>query len=424
MSRFWVVARFEFLSNIRRWEFLILTLGLPIFSMLIMVLVLFPNMVYLQHKFSNAQPVPVGYIDETGLFHFPDTVTSDPLPDRGTSDPLNAPPQTGPATFTFRRLTDVEGAKRELLDQRIQFLYVIHADYIQSGAIDTYTVSHGLMANPRIPPVRTLLQKDLLQNKVDAQLLKRVTEPVAGKTITLSTDGSVISDPLQQVASEFLLPYGMMILLLMSLLGSSSYLLRSLSEEKENRIMEILLAAVSPAALFYGKILGLGLLGLVQLVFWLILTLPVLGVVISYLHVAPIAFLFFLLYFSLGYMLFAGLIAGVGAIGSTEKESNQILGIFFFLAVLPMTVMPIILDDLNGTVSRIFSMIPFTAPMVMMVRFVKGTPPTTDIVLSILCMALGIWLVYRIALKVFRMGLLMYGKTPSLREIAAMLKAS
>jgi ABC-2 type transport system permease protein len=416
------VARFEFLSNVKRWEFLLLTLGLPIFVSVLMVLTAVPNMLYMQHKLSTAKDTEVGWVDPQSRFTFPDTVKTQPPPAVTPSgsgvDLLGTVTElAGPATFHFKKYANVEQAKKDLLAGSLDFLYVFHEDYLSSGLVDELTVDRGLLSTTRTPPLRALLQKQLIGNKLAADVLPRVIEPLNRVKIMLTPEGKVVADETQQEISQFFLPYGMMIMLMMSLLGSSTYLLRSLSEEKENRIMEILLAAVTPGTLFYGKILGLGLLGLAQVGVWLILVLPVIGMLVNYLHITLASLAFFLIYFALGYTLFAGLIAGVGAVGSTEKESNQLLGFFFFLAILPMTVMPIILDDLNGVVARAFSFFPFTAPMVMMVRMVKESPPVMDVVISLLSLVAGIWIVYRLALKVFRMGLLMYGKTPGLREI-------
>ncbi|MBT9160294.1 MAG: hypothetical protein DDT26_01571 [Dehalococcoidia bacterium] len=200
-------------------------------------------------------------------------------------------------------------------------------------------------------------------------------------------------------------------------------MLQSVSEEKENRVIEVLLSSISARQLFLGKILGLGSAGLLQIVVWLVtirifadvgvIRIPVLGDLAIPTSMLALG----LLYFILGYLLFAVLSAGVGCIGSTASESEQWTGVFIVPALVPMWLSSVILMHPDGLLARVLSFIPLTAPMTVMMRLPITTVPLWELALSLTIMvgsiAAGVWFVAR----VFRVFLLMYGKRPALREI-------
>jgi ABC-2 type transport system permease protein len=186
--------------------------------------------------------------------------------------------------------------------------------------------------------------------------------------------------------------------------------------EKNSKIMEVLLSSVTPRQLMTGKILGLGGAGLTVITLWSIVgywaarfrhfdvaSLPNLG--------------FFVIFFLLGYAFYGTLMSAVGSVCNSEKEAQQMLAPIMLLLVIPLVVWFYIAQRPEGTMARTLSMIPFTIPTVMMLRIGLQTPPGGEIAISIGVMLVSIPIVMWASVRVFRTGILMYGKKPRLREI-------
>ena len=156
----------------------------------------------------------------------------------------------------------------------------------------------------------------------------------------------------------------------MAIFTSSGYLLQGLGEEKENRVMEILLSSISPRQLLAGKVLGLGAAGLVQIVVWLIsanflmkIASSTWGNVIGSLQVPPEFLILGVIYFILGYLLMAVLMAGVGSISPTAREGQQMSAIFTLPVVIPIYFMGLIMEHPENVAVKILTFFPITAPI-------------------------------------------------------------
>ena len=181
----------------------------------------------------------------------------------------------------------------------------------------------------------------------------------------------------------------------------------------------------APRDLLFGKLLGLGAAGLLQLAVWV----TVAGFASSLLAAAALAylnwtlFLFCLLFFVGGYLMVGSLMTGTGALGSNARESQQLSVIWTLCLVLPpaVTWLPI-MDNPNAWMARALGWFPLTGPITMMIRLGTGRVPLWDAAIALLCLAAGVYLSLRAAAALFRLGLLMYGKRPSLREIVRQLR--
>ena len=169
-------------------------------------------------------------------------------------------------------------------------------------------------------------------------MLTRVQYPLSLNSITLDESGQVAAE--QGGFSAFIVPYIFSLLLIMAIFTSSGFLMQGLGEEKENRVMEILLSSVSPRQLITGKVIGLGTAGLLQILVWLVsarflaeMASSSIGGLLSNLQIPADFLILSLVYFVLGYLLFAIAMAGAGSIGSTARESQQLGMIFIFPAV-------------------------------------------------------------------------------------------
>ena len=214
------------------------------------------------------------------------------------------------------------------------------------------------------------------------------------------------------------------ILLALSIIFSSTYMLQGLGEEKENRLIEILLSSVSTRQLITGKVLGIGAAGLVQVVVW-VASIPFLlnlasssiGGFISSIKIPAYLPVLGVTYFILGYLLFAVLSTGFAAISTTVREGQGLASIFTLFQIAPFWFASLLLAFPNSPVWVVFSIFPFSAPVLVMLRLgVTGVPAwqlAVSIAVLVLCIIGGMLLVA----KLLRTYILMYGKKPDLREI-------
>jgi ABC-2 type transport system permease protein len=245
--------------------------------------------------------------------------------------------------------------------------------------------------------------------------------------VSLEAEGEAEGGPLS-IILNLMVPYFLGILLVMTIFVTSGYLLQSVAKEKTSRVMEIILSSVTAQELLAGKVLGLGALGLTQIVIWLLSTfvlsggaVGLLGVVIPMLT-RPQFFVLGLVYYLLGFLVYAVLMGGVGALGTTQQESQQIAGIFSLMAAIPLMLGGFMFSNPNMTLVRVFSWFPLTAPTMMLLRMPMVEVPMIDIVGSIVMLIISIPVILWAGSKVFRMGLLMYGKRPSLRQVLRALR--
>lgn len=362
------------------------------------------------------QDQTTGYIDQTGLFVLSSRTTTD-LPAIGSIEAKNH-------TIDFIKYTDAGEAHEDLRSGKISAYIIIPSDFIRTGTIELYTFKKGLntqrmeLSGELSETVITTLLKD----KVDDATLQRVRDPVHIKEFNIDTTGETREKGLSDILSEFGLPFIIGMLLFISIFSASGYLLRGVAEEKENRVIEVLLSSVTPMELLTGKIIGLGMVGLMQITIWLsvgtmgsIYALPVL--------IKPSLLLLGLVYFVLGFLVYASIMAGVGAISGSLQESQQFAGIFTFMAILPLMFMQILITKPDSIISIILSMFPLTSPVAMMGRIAVTDVPLYQIAASILILAASVYFVIVLSARLFRTGLLMYGKRPKIGEIVRFMRS-
>jgi len=324
--------------------------------------------------------------------------------------------------------TTPEKAIVALIDEEIVEYIIIPPDYIATGVISRFTQKNELEpATGTRTVIRDFLLSNLLEGHTSEEIQLRVRSPLFLSTIKLDETGYPADDQPSIGALVFSLAFGF--LLIMAIGASSGYLLQGLGEEKENRIMEILLSSVSTKQLLIGKVLGLGAAGLVQIVIWLLsavfllqLASTTFGGEFSGIQIPANLFILRIVYFILGYLFFAVIQASIGAIGATAKESQQMTIVVILPAILPYYLFMLFLkDDIDHVIGTILTLIPITAPMMVFIRLDLSEIPVWELLLSISFLILGIIGGLWLAAKAFRIFLLMYGKTPKLGEIIRLL---
>ena len=219
--------------------------------------------------------------------------------------------------------------------------------------------------------------------------------------------------------ASFLVPFGFAMLLFTTMFTSAGYLLQGLGEEKESRILESLLSSVTADELMRGKLIGLGGAGLLLGLAWGALGLGVLVTTAPSFVPTTATLGLLLLYFVLGYLLFGALALGLGSLVTSYQEATTISAMLSFSAVIPMMLGLSFLGDQgsHSPLATVLSLFPMTAPITMSMRLSQGAVPPWELAVSLILLALTGWFVLRVATRVFRVALLLYGKTWNLPEI-------
>jgi ABC-2 type transport system permease protein len=207
---------------------------------------------------------------------------------------------------------------------------------------------------------------------------------------------------------------------------------RSIIEEKTSRIFEVLLATIRPQVLMAGKILGVGSVGLTQVGIWLSAALllsgnsiaPILGSQGIHLSLTVAQIVYFFIYFTLGYAFYSSIAAGLGAMTNSEQELQQ-LNIFLVLPLIACFVLlKSVLTNPDSNLARVLALIPPFTPLLMYLRVSLGHPAPWEVALSILLTSISIYAIVWVSSRIYRVGVLMYGKRPTLPELLRWLKYS
>jgi ABC-2 type transport system permease protein len=194
----------------------------------------------------------------------------------------------------------------------------------------------------------------------------------------------------------------------------------SIAKEKENRVMEILMSSVKPIHLFTGKILGLGVVGLLQMVLWLGSAILMLRLgsgtlnIPQNLQLPPGILTWGILFFILGYLVYASIMAGIGAFVPNIKEASQATFYVIMPLLIPLVLVGVIIEEPNATLPTVLSLIPFTAPTTILTRMAVSPVPLWQILSAIGLLIVTIYLLIRAVARMFRAQLLLTGKKFSL----------
>lgn len=408
MTRVWLVLKREYLENVRTKAFLIGLVLTPVWMALVFIVPQFAK--------DTAKTERVVIVDGTGTLGPELRAALDKVPGKGGEPRFEAEvhrnvDEDDLARYRFEAgqgelfvvvLTPalLENKREPRPGERIAGVYGASG----VGALDT-----GRVLEATVDRVvnRVLIEKHRVPEEVAAALQRPAAHYVG---LTPSGQASGIA----QVMAPFLA----MMLLFMGIVGISQMLISSTLEEKASRIYEVLLSSLSPFQLMCGKVLGICGVGLTLLLLWtgaglLAAFLQGLGEVVTVPQLG-----LFVVYYVLGFLLIASLMVSVGSACNTLKEAQNLMAPISLMLALPILVSIVIMKDPNGTLATVLSFVPPFTPFLMMMR-IAGTPPPPDwqVLASIAWLALSTWLAIRLAARVFRVGILMYGQPPRLKEI-------
>ena len=407
MKNTWLVLRQEVISTVTRRSFQLTAFGLPLISAL-----LFAAFSLLNRSAPGAvsgilnptQPsltIPEGFVDQSGLIEtIPDYVSEDDL----------------------RAYQDEASAKSALLSGEISAYYLIPEDYLASGQVVFVSSDFNPMDAFRGGSlIDQVLQVNLLEG--DIHLANIVTNPFALQVMIQNPSNRLNQDsPL-----AFFVPYSVMLLYYMLILMSAGFLVSSLNKERENRVLEIMLVTVTPRQLLGGKFIGLGLMGLLVNILWvgsayglMVLSGSTFQLPAEF-QLAPYILVWGVVYFLLGYAVYASLLGAVGAMLPNLRETSQATMVVILPMIIPLIFISVLIAQPNGLLAVGLSLFPLTAPVTMMLRLTIITVPAWQLLLSVVILLLTAIFILRAAASMFRAQTMLSGHPLSLRNIYRMI---
>ncbi|HEY5519357.1 MAG TPA: ABC transporter permease [Candidatus Limnocylindrales bacterium] len=400
-----LVARRDYLRTVRRRGFVAGTLLLPLAMGLIFAIQ------SLSSSSFESTSGPVVVVDESAI-------------------PLAVETQVAPDVVVVSRAL----ADQRLADSTISEYYLVPATWPAQSTVLVVQSSQPAGSRSGLAFARnaaaqsevdTVLRLSLVRaSGVPDSVLAQLVTPVNYQTV--NGTGGATSDA--EIISSFLVPYAFTLIFMLSIFITSGYLLQSVTEEKENRVVEILLSSIPALPLMAGKVLGLGLAGLTQVAIWVTTALVALPIINSQLSlsivVAPITLVIAVVFFALGYMGYGAIYAAVGALSPGAREAQQYASVFGIIAVIPIVLLPVFLTDPGAPLVIALCLIPLTAPAAMLALLSSSaSPPWLLLGLSFASQLLFVIVATIATGRIFRATLLLYGVRPSLRRIAGAVLA-
>ena len=425
MAKLWAVIRREYTERVRSKWFIIATIGGPVFLGVMLVL---PPLLALRTQ-ASSQLADVRILDATGT-------------DLGARV-ANAIPRT-PATpvpmvvrVPLDSLTAAEStATRAVVRGAVSGYLVLDANTL-AGDSARYAGRNASSLSDMEALTAVTKRQVLLARLVRARVDSNTAADLANVHFQfvserLTERGRGGSGLLNAIAGM-----GTAILLYMTILLYGQAVLRSVIEEKNTRVSEVVVASVPTDTLLAGKVIGVGAVGVTQLIIWLgtgyLMTkarapvLLALGAKPDPLNLPPVswgAIVLMIVFFLLGYVFYSALFAAVGAMVSNEQDAQQAATPIILLVITPIIFLQTILQNPNSRAAEVLSWMPFSAPIIMPLRMVVTSVPTIEIVLTLTGVLFSCGVAVWLAARIYRVGLLMYGKRATLAEVVRWIRAA
>ncbi len=424
MRKFWIIFKREYLTRVRTKGFLFATILIPILSV-----GLFGFSIYMATR-QNNRTMNIVILDSAG--GLADAVAKG----------LNTKLPNGLPAFqvvkTIEQPASEEKARKELLDEvnagTLDGYLVLPKDAETANAAEFHTRNTGdftLEGTLHTAVSLAVISRRLSGRGVHVENLEDVIHRVDIKMVKVTKQGET-----EERGQTFVTAIVLALLLYTTLIMYGIVTMRSVLEEKTTRIIEVLISAVTPFQLLAGKIVGVAAVAITQYLIW-ITTASLLGTYggamaaayspgasIPSFHIPALVFVSLIVYFLLGYFLYASLYAAIGAAASNEQDAQQMQLPATLPIVMSFIMFNVILRDPNSITSVVLSEIPFFSPIIMLLRISIQMPPLWQIALSICLLILTTLGVVYFSARIYRVGVLMYGKRPSVVEILRWLRYS
>ena len=424
MKHLRIIIEREYLNKIRNKSFIIMTFVSPLIVVAFALIIGFLTNV---NSKSNAKDILI--LDESGLFSntFSDTET---------------------IHYEYLKDKTLQEARAEVLEtSKYGLLYIPKEETAQKAFYSEESPSLSLVNELTGALEKTLFQYNLTQKGIDKAEIDSARTKITLQMENFTGEKTSEFDNVMKIAIGGVAGY----LIFMFIIIYGNMIMRSVIEEKTNRIVEIIISSVKPFQLMLGKIIGTSLAGITQFAIWLVIggvlfalapslfqvdtptATQAMAATESYSEISNIiAALYhfpfletsgvFLLFFVGGYLLYSSLYAMVGAMVDNETDTQQFLMPILIPLMLAFYVgMFSVIEEPHGTISVVFSYIPLTSPVVMLMRIPFGVA-WWEVLISLLLLYITFFLVIKIASKIYRIGILMYGKKPTYKEVWKWLK--
>lgn len=414
MNKILAVAKWEFIEKVRTKAFVI---GLFMTPLIMSMFTVLPTL--LADK-GDEKTKTFGVIDET--HSFVQTINSRLLEKYKL--------ETGKPNYQLKEITEESATTEQLKvigtaqlsSGDIEGYFVIPKDVLEKGKIEYRAENVGNARDQnRFSKILEdiIIERRLTSGGYDAATIKKLMTEVDIKTFKVSKQGDEKESGFMET---FFTGYIFIMMLMFLVLSSGQMLIRSVIEEKANRIVEVLVSSCSSQELMSGKIIGLSLLGLTTVAFWALILIGVnVATPVPFVAMDNLVLLF--VYFILGYFMYVGIFIIAGSTVSTEQEAQQMTGYITIFLVMPIAFAVPLMFNPDSMLVKVLTQVPLLTPTMMALRFSIQTPEWWEIALSLVTLSATIYGLMWIAGKVFRIGILVTGKKPSFKEIYGWLKA-
>jgi ABC-2 type transport system permease protein len=415
------VAQREFVDTVKTRTFLLGLLFIP---------VLVGGIILLSKKMSESEggprpPVRVGVTSPAGELL---TRITNAFAEHNKARPLT-PLELRLVAGEEGSASSDERGKEQLRKSELDAYVVLEGDLAGGqGAMQFYTYKPKASQIDTLWTVERLLRDAVVDQRYQARGIDRAVlaeiQNVPLRRVELGEDqGREKEQSEGQRVARMMAPFAFMYLIFIGIVGMGQHMISSIIEEKNSRIIEMLLSAISPFQLMAGKIAGLAGVGLTVMALWgtaAYATATWQGIRID---VGPELLVYGLAYYVLGFVLFSALLAGVGSVCNTVKETQSLMMPITLIFIIPLVTWPQLARDPNGDLARILSYVPPTTPMLMVLRLASSPDIWWgEIVLSFVVLTAGVLAIIWLAAKIFRTGILLYGKRPGPREVLRWLR--
>jgi len=401
----WIITKFELKRVVRKKWFIISTLLTPLF------VILYASFPALLGKFANRERT-LGIIDPTGRI-------VEEIERVGKGEKFEIP-------LKVRRLSSLEEGFSLLRKKELDAVLKVPEDIFSSRKATLYMRNVGDVTFLSVIKERLnkIIQRDQLRKiGLKEEVLKEILAGVKIETLKVEK-GKVKKETME---SSFTLYMIFSLLLFMGLIGYGQILLRRVLEDKRFRVVEILYSSARPMEVFAGKLLGVGLAGILQLLFWLFLGLAGYFYASTYLPQFRLPgfmskFVIFLLFFFAGFFLYSTIFLTVGSIVESEEEAQHLLGPIMMMISLPFALSFILFMTPDNWIKVALSYFPYTAPFFMMMRAIISSPSAVEIGISLLLVFLASVVSVWISARIFRVGMLHSGARPTISQLISWVK--
>ncbi|HKB80999.1 MAG TPA: ABC transporter permease [Thermoanaerobaculia bacterium] len=431
MRKLFAVLKREYLSAVRKKMFIFMTLFFPVLMTGVMLV---PTLL-ISHGLGEKN---VAVIDGTGQLH-------DAFANTASAVPKKAGRRELPSNLRVRWIDasgdDVSQAAKPYLGRlrsenadKLDSVLVIPADVFngETAKMTFYSrAATDLITQQELASVanRAIYRRRLVEHGIDPSALDPLTRTVPVDAVQLSRSG----EEKKGGEMNFLLGFIFAALLIIPSLVYGLEIMRGIIQEKSDRVVEILISSMSPRELLTGKITGIALVGLTQVSVWIIVGLGMATFFGASAQMAgfnlmqflrPMVFVYFAVFFLLAYFTFVCIYAIGGSVCNSEKEAQQLIAPISMFMMVPWFLMFAIITNPDSALSVGFSLAPIFGPITMFVRTLVSEPPVWHIVVSIAVSIATILVFFWVTAKIFRTGILSYGKRPTIPELWRWLKVA